>query len=338
MKIGKLPPEMLSEMVLAPAKKAGIRRSEVIVRPALGEDCAVVGLGDECCVLSTDPITGAKEEIGYLAVQINCNDAAASGAEPIGLLATVLLPEDSSRETIEIIMNGLLRGSKEWDVELLGGHTEVTAAVNQPVVSCTVVAKVKKGEFLSSGAGKPGQDLILTKWSGLEGTAILAKEYPSQCLQVLNHTELQEAQQLYSLLSVKKESRVAVQFGATALHDATEGGVLGAAWEMAECSHCGVTIDCDAIPVLPITKKICDAVGINPFCLISSGCLLIASQNGNGLVAALQQAGIAASVIGALTKKDKILLQNGEQKTISEPKRDELYRAYELWNNKGGNL
>lgn len=325
--IGKIPPEILERIVMQPMAESRVKRADVILRPKTGEDCSAIDLGGEYCVLSTDPITGAAADIGYLAVQINCNDIYSAGAEPVGVLLTVLLPPESEESLLEEMMAGALRAAEECNIEILGGHTEVTDAVAKPVISAAVIGKTKKKKLLSTGGAKAGQDIIMTKWAGTEGTAILAKEWEKGLLAYLTKEELRAAQDLKAQLSVGKEAEIAFDYGATAMHDATEGGILGAVWEVAECSGLGVEVFVEAIPVKEETKKICKAMGIDYLGLISSGTMIIAAENGTGLVEKLKEVGIEAAVIGRLTEGGRYLLAGDLRLPLNQPKSDALYAA-----------
>ena len=231
--IGKIPPEILEKIVMKPMMGSKVKRADVILRPTTGEDCSAIDLGGEICILSTDPITGAAKDIGYLAVQINCNDVYSSGAEPMGILLTILLPPGSDEKLLEEIMEGSLRAAEERKIEILGGHTEVTDAVTKPLISAAVIGKTRNRKILATGGAKADQDIIMTKWAGTEGTAILAKEWEEGLRAYLTEEELKNAQEMKNFLSVGEESLIAFTHGATAMHDATEGGILGAVWEMA---------------------------------------------------------------------------------------------------------
>lgn len=325
--IGKLPPEILEKIVMEPMQASRVKREDVILRPKTGEDCSAVDLGGEYCILSTDPITGAAKDVGYLAVQINCNDIYSSGAEPMGVLLTVLLPPESEEALLEEMMSGAIRAAEERNIEILGGHTEVTDAVVKPVISAAVIGKTRNRKILSTGGARAGQDVIMTKWAGTEGTAILAKEWEEGLRQYLTEEELQNAQAMKAYLSVGKESEIAFAYGATAMHDATEGGVLGAVWEVAECSGLGVDVFVEKIPVKEETKKICKAMGIDYLGLISSGTMIIAAENGERLAERLQEEGIAAAVIGKLTESGRYMLVNDMRLPLAQPKSDSLYEA-----------
>ena len=327
LEIGKIPPKLLERIILQPITHSKVQRKDIILRPSTGEDCSAIDPAGELCVFSTDPITGATKDAGYLAVHINCNDVFSAGAEPVGILLTVLLPPKSEETLLEDLIQGVLRGTTELGIEVLGGHTEVTDAVVKPLISATVVGKTVKHHMVRTGGAEVGQDVIMTKWAGLEGTAIIAKEQEEALLHHISQELLEEAQSMGSFLSVGTEARIAMEHGATAMHDATEGGILGAVWELAECSHKGVTVFADKIPMKKSTEAVCQAAGINPLRLISSGTMIISAFEGEKLVEKLRQKGVEAAVIGRVTPSEKILCMDGREEILSQPESDELYHA-----------
>lgn len=304
------------------------RRDEVLLSAAIGEDCAALALReDEIFVLSTDPITAATGEIGDLAVAVTVNDLASSGAEPIGLMVTLLLPPDTEEEEVRRIMAEMERSSAEAGVEILGGHTEITGAVNQILISVCGVGKARKGSLISTGGARPGMDILVTKWIGLEGTSIIAREEEEELSRAFPKELLQNAKAMRTLISVQKEAAAAVSFGVAAMHDVTEGGIFGALWEMAEASGVGLSVDLRKIPVRQETIEICEYYGLNPYELISSGSMLMAAEDGPGLKAALEEQGIPAALIGKATEgNDRILLNQGEKRFLTPPHTDEIYK------------
>lgn len=327
MKIGKISNELLQTAIF---DKMVYERPEVIVRPNVGEDCSVLEFGqDENIVLSTDPITGATAQIGKLAVHISCNDVSTSGAEPVGILVTILLPPGSTEEEFTTIMADVTSSARESNIEIIGGHTEITDAVTRPVVSTTVIGKVKKEHMLATKGALVGQDIILTKWAGLEGTAILANEYAQTLTQRLGRDTVLAGQKLGDYLSVVPESLVARKCDITSMHDATEGGVLGALWEVAECAGVGITIDMGKIPVREETQKICDVFDISPYHLISSGCMIMTTFEGEKCLEELAKLNITATVIGQITKEGKHMITDGIKEEIKPPESDDLYKAFE---------
>ena len=131
-------------------------------------------------------------------------------------------------------------------------------------------------------------------------------------------------------LSVVPEARLAVDLGATAMHDPTEGGVVGAAWEMAEASGCGFRIEVGSILVRPPTRAICDALGVDPLRLIASGALLVACTDGDVMVRGLVERGIPATLVGQMTDRGRQLVHpDGRLEEVDRLDRDELYRILE---------
>lgn len=324
MKIGKVPENVLKRSVF---KQLHTKRPEVVLGAGVGEDCAAVKLeADETLVLSTDPITGTAKDIGTLAIQITVNDLASAGAEPIGVLLTILLPEKIREIKLREMMEQIEEACAKAGVQVMGGHTEVTAVVNQPVVTVCGVGKVKDGRIISTAGARPGMDILVTKWIGIEGTSILAKEHEEELLGRFSAPFIQKAKDLDVYLSVLSEAAVAVRSGVSAMHDVTEGGIFGALWEMAEASGVGLEIDIKKIPIRQETVEICEFFSINPYQLISSGCMLMAASDGNLLVRELEKAGIPAAIIGKATAGNDRVLQNGdEQRFLEPPKTDELY-------------
>ncbi len=327
MKIGKVSNELLQSAIF---DKMLYERPEVIVRPNVGEDCSVLEFGqDEHIVLSTDPITGATQHIGKLAVHISCNDVSTSGAEPVGILVTILLPPESTEEELKTIMEDITNSAQESNIEVIGGHTEITDAVTRPVVSTTVIGKVKKEDMLATKGALVGQDIILTKWAGLEGTAILANEYEEALTKRLGKDIVLAGKKLGDYLSVVPESQIARKCEVTSMHDATEGGILGAVWEVAECAGLGVTIHKDKIPVKEETQKICDVFEISPYHLISSGCMIMTTFEGEKCLEELAKLDITANIIGKMTTGGKYIISDGIKKEIEPPESDDLYKAFQ---------
>lgn len=326
MKIGKVPENVLKRSVM---KQLHYKRDEVILGPGIGEDCAALALAeDEILVMSTDPITGTAKDIGKLAIQITANDLASAGAEPIGVMLTILLPDGTREIALKRIMEQMEHACREAKMQILGGHTEVTAVVNQPVVNVAGVAKAKKGSLVSTAGAKAGMDIVVSKWIGLEGTMIFAKEKEAELKEHFPAGFVDTAIDFDRYLSVVPEAAVAVRSGVAAMHDVTEGGLFGALWEMAEASGVGLEIDLKKIPIRQETVEICEYFDVNPYGLISSGMMLMASADGNALVLALQEAGIPATVIGKATEgNDRVIIRDEERRFLEPPKTDELYKV-----------
>jgi len=321
LRLGKLDNDDLDRLVL---KKFRRVRPESLSSPTIGQDCAVVDLGGDLLVLSSDPITSASvAHLGRLTVHVSCNDAAAAGAEPVGLLVTLLMPPSGTMEQISQIADDLSRAAQLANVDILGGHTEVTDAVTRAVTNATVIARQSRKQV--PRGMRPGDDIVMTKWAAVEGTTILAEDFIS-LLSAIPAELIQAARSLTGQLSIVPESKIAMQYGAVAMHDVTEGGVLGASWELGFANACAVEIDTTQIPVREETRAFCEALSLDPLRLIGSGSLLIACEDGARLCAALLANGILATVIGHAIE-GKISFVDGEP--LTEPHADELYRLYD---------
>lgn len=326
MEIGKLPNDLLEKIVFNNIKN---KRKEVLVKAAIGEDNAIVDFGDEVCVLSTDPITGTTEEIGRLAVYISCNDIASSGAEPIGVLLTVLLPPSISEEEIETIMKEAGEASRELNVEIIGGHTEVTDAVNRVVISATAIGKQKKKNMLDSKKVKVGDKILMTKYAGIEGTSIIAKELKEYLVEKIGEDKLKEAMDMDKMVSVLRDGIISGEVGVGYMHDITEGGVLGAVWEASLATGKGVKVYEDLIPMKEVTKEIAQIFNIDPYRLISSGSMLVIADSDKveELKERLEKENINITVIGEVIERGILIHRGNRVEDILPPSSDELYKA-----------
>lgn len=320
MRLGKLDNDRLEALVL---KKFRKRRPESLGAPQVGVDCATLDMGGDLIELSTDPITSAQlTHLGRLSVHVSCNDAAASGAEPVGLLVTLLAPPYATESDIGRVADDLAAAALDANVDILGGHTEVTDAVTRFVTNTTVIARIDKEHTLPGPS--VGDDIVMTKWAALEASTIIAGDYPER-IASLGGAVIKTALSFSELLSVVPEGKIAMANGATAMHDVTEGGVLGAAWEMAYAAGLGVVIDTDKVPVKPETAAICRLLGLDVHRLISSGSLLIACRDGEKMCKALEEGGVFATVIGRMTCSG-MELPDGTK--IEPPAADEIYKLF----------
>lgn len=324
MRVGKLSPEKLNELVL---DKIENRRSDILVQPKVGEDCAVVDFGDIVCVISTDPITGATKGIGRLAVHISCNDLAATGAEPVGIQLVLLLPDGISEDGIQKIMEEVDQGAEELGIDILGGHTEITSLVEKPVIVATAIGKARKDRFVTSSGATHGDEIVITKGAGIEGTAILAHDYEEYLIeQGVSQETIDSAKEFMEEISVLKEGLIGAKLGATAMHDVTEGGIYGSLFEMAQAGELGFELYVDQVYIRPETREICQVLDIDPLGLISSGTMMIATSDSDNLLKAFEDKGIEASKIGKIVEGENKVIVDGKEEEFELPARDELWR------------
>lgn len=325
MKIGKLTNEELKEIIIS---GIDINNSDIIAGPGVGEDCAAVRCGrDEVMALTTDPVTAASENAGAIGVHICCNDIASSGIKPLGLLVTLLLPPSTEKSQLSEVMKQINDTARELEVNILGGHTEVTDAVNRIVISITAIGKGKESGFIRTGGAIEGDELVLTGYAGLEGTGIIAADCKNKLIGKVSSEVIDSAKKLIGSISVVKAGLLAASFGVNAMHDVTEGGVYGAAWEVAESSLKGLMLYRESIPMLNETKLICSAADIDPYRLISSGSMLISVKEGRKLCTLFEQNGIKAAVIGKITDKGMFVVEEGKVLELTPPGADELYKV-----------
>ncbi len=326
MKVGKLNSQLLERIVFNNIK---LRREEVMVRPSVGEDCAVVDFGEYALVMSTDPITGAASQVGRLAVHINCNDIASNGIEPLGLMLTILAPKGTKEIEIDEIMKQAGTEASKLNVEIIGGHTEITEAVNKIVISATAIGRQLKSKVIKSSGASIGDKIIMTKTAGLEGTGIIAHDLEDKLNSTFSREIIENAKKMVEDISVVKEGIIGGNIGATSMHDITEGGILGAMWEVCQASKVGCNIYKEKISIARETIEICEFLNIDPLRLISSGSMLITinPQKEEMLMKELIKNGVKGSVIGEVTKKGRFLIDNSKKIEIKEPESDELYKV-----------
>lgn len=326
MEIGKVPNDVLEKIVFSNIKN---KRKEVLVDAGVGKDCAVVDYGEYACVVSTDPITGASKNIGSLAINISCNDIASSGAEPIGALMTILIPPGTRESELECIMRQAGEEAEKLNIEIVGGHTEVTDAVNKIVITTTVIGKQLKSSVIDPNNVKIGDKIIITKTAGIEGTSIIANELSEKLEKILPKELLEEAKSLGEKISVVKEGLIGGRVGVSYMHDITEGGVLGAVWEASFAIKKGVKIKKSLIPIEKSTVEISRVLDIDPYKLISSGSMLMIVSNDklNQLKNELDVENIECSIIGEVVESGILIEVDGSVTEIDSPESDELYKV-----------
>jgi hydrogenase expression/formation protein HypE len=327
---GKIPIDILKEVVF---KNLGAPRKEVAVGPKTGVDGAVLELGNKSVIVSMDPITGAVERIGWLAVNVNANDIATFGVEPAFLFSCLLLPEGADKKMVQTISTQMSSAAQELGMAIVGGHCESTPKLVNPIVVGCVMGFTEKNHYVTAAGAKAGDKLILTKSAGIEGTAILASDRETELKKTLKASELKKAKEFYHQISVVKDALIAYQTGGVhAMHDPTEGGISNGIHEMADAANLGVDISQEKIFIQPETAKICTHFKIDPLQLIGSGALLIAAQTRKAkkIIQSLNQQSIQASIIGEFTEdptQRTLTLKDKQKQILTRPESDHLWRA-----------
>lgn len=339
MRIGKLTNEELKEIVLSRLPKLSER---TLIGANIGADCAWLDLGDKLLVTSSDPITAGGMQSGALSIHVSCNDIAACGIRPSAILTVLIAPPECTKEDVVHIVEQASSTAQALGVDIVGGHTEISDCVNRLIVITTAFGIADKNSPIPRGIAMPGDTLIMTKTAGIEGTWIAAMEHEEKLKGKVSDDLISEAKTFISKISVVEDGVTAcslrdpngsvnergIAYSSTHLmHDVTEGGVLGAAYEMADFSGIGVSVDLSQVPVAPCTKAICETMRIDPYRLISSGSILIATSEPDALLDAMAKKGIPACAIGAFTNEGfKLKDVDGKEIDFLPPQTDELYR------------
>lgn len=338
MKTGKISESILKRSVL---KYCKTKREEVVKGAAPGVDCAFFtypdgqgrGTGgqvpdcqDKVFCVATQTVSLPVIRAGCYAVYAAVNAVAAGGGIPFAMQMALTLPEGTEESELKRIMQLTEEAAGICKVQIAGGHTEVTGAVKYPVISVTAFGyRLEAAERVSRGLPAVGQAVVMTKWMGLEGTAVLAQEREAELLERYPFSITTAAKGFEKYLPVLPEAATALKSGATAMHDMRNGGVFGGLYELAGRLGVGLSIDLKKIPVKQETIEICEFFDLNPYGLLSGGSLLIVAEDGDGMVKALQEAGIPAAVIGRTTDNNDKVLHNGEEIRFLEPARpDEI--------------
>lgn len=330
---GKLPHHLLDQLL----RRFPTNDPRLIVGPQMGEDAAVIDFGDTYLVAKTDPITFAADEIGWYAVNVNANDIAVMGATPRWFLATILLPEKTATAALaEAIYSQIADACGGLGVALAGGHTEITVGLERPIVAGFMLGEVAPEQLVRSSGVQPGDLLILAGSVPVEGTALIAREKEGELLaRGVDPALVRRAQRFLHDpgISVVRAAHLAVQTAPVhAMHDPTEGGLATGIWEVAQASGVGMLIDLDAVPVRAESRIVCEAFGLDPLGTIASGALFmaVAPEDAERLLAAFQQAGLAASAIGQATGRGASLQarRGGQEAPFPRFAVDEIARLF----------
>jgi hydrogenase maturation factor len=317
LKPGKLPPDLLQRLLTSYPRTD----PRVIVGPAVGEDAAIIDMGDRYLIAKSDPITFATDAIGYYGVVVNANDIATRGGRPKWFLATLLLPEQTtSVALVESIFAQIAEACQSFGITVVGGHSEVTYGLDRPILSGHMLGEVDAAGLISTSGAQIGDVLLLTKGICIEGTAIIAREREQE----LRSGDVPEAiiQRAKNFLyepgiSVVRDAQIAMGAGRVhAMHDPTEGGLAMAVHELAIAAQVGIVIESQQIPILEETALLCRVYGLDPFGTIASGALLIATpaDEARRIQQVLQVNNIACAAIGRIVPpKEGVLLNNGSE-------------------------
>ncbi len=325
---GKLPIGLLDRLV----KRYTDTSNGVVVGASIGVDATVIDFSGRYLIAKTDPITFVADDVGLYAICVNANDIAAMGGIPKWFLATILLPEKGTTEArAREIFSQLARACRGMDVAFCGGHTEITFGIDRPIVVGQMLGEVDKKRLITAGDAKAGDDVVITKGIAIEGVSIIARERGEELKGGFPARFIRKCAAFVKIpgISVLKDARIATGAGGVhAMHDPTEGGLATGLYELAAASNVGVEVDNDRIPILPECRRLCDYFSLEPFGLIASGALIIASNHKYTarILRALERAGVLARVIGKVTAKKMgvKIRRDGKLRPLLPFERDEI--------------
>lgn len=325
---GKLPAWLLRKVL-----PGAVADPDVLVGPGLGRDAAAIQVGERIVIAKNDPITFASEHGFEHLVAVNANDIACMGGLPRWLLVTALMPQGITPADVLNQFAELREACRQRGVSLIGGHSEIVAGLDRPILVGMMLGEADHDTLLAPGQARAGDALLMTKALAIEGTALLARERSDVLRERLGDDLVDDAVRLLADpgISVVEDAELALRAGGvSALHDPTEGGLLTAARELAAASRLGLEIDADAVPILPETLAVAEVLGLDPFGMLASGSLLLAADPAAvaGITRTLKTAAIPVCAIGRLTANsdEAVLLVNGERFPMPEFAVDEVAR------------
>ena len=314
-----------------------VKDPRVVVGPRVGEDAAVIDMGDRYLVATADPITFATDDVSWYALQVNANDIAVRGARPRWFLATILLPEGrTSDDSVTALFARLHEACEEMDIALVGGHTEVTYGIDRPIVAGTMLGEVAKDKLVTTSGAQAGDAVVMTKGIPLEGAAIIAREREAELrARGVSASVIRKAKAFVRTpgLSVVPEAEIACELATVhAMHDPTEGGLATALHELADAAGVGLRIDRDRIMMLPEGRILCEAFGLDPLGTIASGALLmtLAPAEAGIVIHALARESIDCHFIGQVVPRDQGVSLVEGARTVPLPifPQDEITRLF----------
>ena len=331
---GKLPPEVLEGLL----SDLGMTDPRVLVGPGVGEDCAVVDMGDRLLIAKSDPVTFAADRVGWYVVQVNANDVACTGGVPRWFLPTVLLPANATLDDLRSIFRDISEACRQIGVAVIGGHTEVTDGIPRPMVAGTMLGELgDRTRLVSTGGAQDGDSIIVTTGVAIEGTAILAREYAAELRsRGIDETALNTAASYLDDpgISVLSAARALFETNAVhSMHDVTEGGLITTLREIAAASNLGLVAEAESVPLLPECAAICEALELDPLGLLGSGALIATMSAGDvpAALRALDRVGVSGWEIGQMMEpSDGLwLIDRSGERALPEFRRDELARYLE---------
>ncbi len=342
MQLGKPTPLIMKGTVF---RLRGARSRKILMGPRPGVDVSVLDIGNglvmvaNCDPISLIPSMGPRDSARMSVYEV-ASDVATSGVAPQYVMFDLNLPPQVSDIVLRKYWRSVHETCLQLGLSILGGHTGRFEGCDYSVIgSATMWAICRRDQYLTSSMARDWDDLILTKSAAFGATSVLARAFPQTVRRVLGSLLFRKAWKYFPQTNTVTDALIAVTAGihgrgVTAMHDATEGGVLAAVLEMARASGLGAVLDMERIPVTPETRKICSLFHIDPLTSLGEGSLVIASRPNrtSRVMNRLASKGIESNVVGRLSFRIKGLygMTTRGRVRIRYPTRDPYWRAY--WN------
>ncbi len=329
MKIGRVSEAVLKRSMLKPLQ---FQREEALLCPSAEEMCFGIKCGkDEEILLSNAVYYGSEKDLGVFALAQVVNDLATRAAKTVGVSVNIMLPPYAYESRLKSMTEHIEQAGSTCGVQVLCAHAEVSPAISKAIVYMTGVGILKKGDLIRSNMGKAGQDIVLLKWIGLEGTFRAMREKETELANRFVPSFLSQIQQLESELISTEAIGIAKEHGVAAMQQITSGGILATLWEMAEGSGVGLEVDMKKMAIRQETVEICEFCHLNPYQLTSVGSVLIFTEHGEELVRKYEEMGVQAALLGQTTSDIARVILGGEEKRfLDKPAADELLKIYEV--------
>ncbi|MEO0107892.1 MAG: AIR synthase family protein [candidate division WOR-3 bacterium] len=335
--IGKISQRVFEELIYP---RLGATSRNVLVGPMHGVDVGIVRIGNRAVALTTDPVFIVPEygweRAAWFAIHILLSDVVTSGLWPRYLAIDFNLPMTITEEQLETVWKTIHRECQRYGVAVVTGHTARYENCNYPMVGgATVLAEGGLGDYVSPKFTRPGDRIIVTKGPAIEASGILATMFPERLAQKFGRSFARQAEGLFYRMSVVEDALAVISVGTrahgvTAMHDATECGLWGGLFEMAQAGGFGVRVEKEKIPVLPGVREICELYGIDPYKSISEGTLIITCRPGRApaVLSALRRRRIPAADVGEVTRKGMVLVNEGKEQPLVHPVVDPFWKAF----------
>jgi len=337
--IGKISPEIFNELIFP---RLGAKSEGVLVGPQSMVDVGIAEIGGKAVSFTTDPVFIVPEygweRAAWFALHILASDSATSGLKPKYLTIDLNLPMDMTKQALATVWEVIHRECVKLGINVITGHTARYEGCHYPMVGgATVIGIGELDEYVTPRFCEAGDKLIITKGPAIEATGIFAAMLPKVIEKECGKDIARKSQEVFYKMSVVEDAMTAVSVGVrkngvTALHDATECGVWGGLFEVAQASGLGARIEKDKIIMEESVAEVCKLFGIDPYASISEGTLIIAckAHKAEAVVKALAAKHINSSIVGELTKPEKgmVLVEKGKERPLVHPIVDPFWRAF----------